>query len=531
MKKVIFVILSAILIIGLLISGCAEPTPSPEPAPSPEPSPAPSPEPAPTPSGPKYGGTLRLIDYAMAPGPFGLPGEGFGPLAAYQQFCLETLIMEDLNAKLEPWLATSWEIASDRSSITFHLRKGVKFHDDTDFTADAVKLTFELMMKSGRYATWTSVDIIDDYTVRLNVSDWQNKLLVDVTGARIVSPTAYEKNGEDWMRWNMVGTGPFKQVTLEKDVKAEYERFDNYWQEGKPYLDRVIISVVPDPMTQVAAMKNDEADALFGSMADQNFATLQDSGFNLALQPAGVLILIPDSANPDSPFAKLKVREAVEYAIDKEAIADALSFGLWGPAYQVIHPGISSFNPDIPGRKYDVAKAKQLLTEAGYPDGFETTIVTYAMDQVMKNIATAAQGYMEEAGIKTSLELPEGAMYGAEYTNGTWENKLVHEAMARFAGNYMGTFNYYLNPDSMFFASLARSQAYIDQFNKTIATTELDPANVQELSKLIYDEAMVIPTAINVLVYAYADYVKDADWMNQGTSYGMWRPDNAWLDK
>jgi ABC-type transport system substrate-binding protein len=172
-----------------------------------------------------------------------------------------------------------------------------------------------------------------------------------------------------------------------------------------------------------------------------------------------------------------------------------------------------------------------LLVEAGYPDGLETTLVTYAMDEVMKNIATAVQGSLSEVGIKANLELPEGAMYIAEYTNGTWNNKLVHEAMARFSGNYLSTFSYYLNPDSMWFKSLARPQAYIDQFNKAISTTVLDPADVQKISQIIYDEAMVIPTAINVLVYAYADYVKDADWMNQGTSYGMWRPENTWLDK
>ncbi len=523
MKKIIWVILTIVLLSSLALFGCngGEETKTTSPAT--------------TAATPQSGGTLKIIYYAIPAGPYGLPGEGFGPLSMVQQFCMEPLIYENLDGTFSPCLATDWKIADDQTSVTFTLRQGVKFSDGSDFNAEAVKWNFERVLAAMRAPAWKSIDVVDTYTVRINLNYYQNTVLVDFASNRIVSPASLTTHDEEWMRWNMIGTGPFIQISMANDVGGVFEKNPNYWQPGKPYLDKIEISSVPDPMSEVAAMKAGQGDVLFTGGADSRAADLKEAGFDIYTMNAGVLCLFPDSANPDSPWSNKLVREAAEYAIDKEKIAEQQGYGLWDAAYQIIHPGIPSYDSSIPGRKYDVEKAKQLLAEAGYPDGFDTVLVTYAMDTGMKDIATAVLGYWAAVGIRAELELPEGSAYIAAYTNGTWENKIIHEAVARFSGNYLGSLTYYFAPpDSGFimrYQSCARPDGYKEAFDKARYTMELDPANIQAISRLFYDNATVIPTAVNVLAFIAADYVHDADFLNQGSSYGAMRPENIWISK
>ncbi len=150
--------------------------------------------------------------------------------------------------------------------ITFTLRKGVKFHDGTDFNAEAVKFNLEAKKAAKMSGTedWSSIDILDDYTVRINLLQYVNTALARFTAiyGAMVSPTAFKKNGIDWARWNPVGTGPFQFVGFERDVSAKYKRFEGYWQKGKPYLDGVEYLYIKDPMTQSATMEAKEAHVL-----------------------------------------------------------------------------------------------------------------------------------------------------------------------------------------------------------------------------------------------------------------------------
>ena len=137
-------------------------------------------------------------------------------------------------------------------------------------------------------------------------------------------------------------------------------------RKGKPYLDGVEYLYIKDLMTQAAAMQAGEAQVLnteTGKMA----ADLKAAGLNIITADTGTVVLIPDSVNADSPLSNKKVREAVEYAIDKEAIAKAKSYGFWGAAYQLPNVGTMAYIKNFQGRRYNVAKAKQLLKEAGYP--------------------------------------------------------------------------------------------------------------------------------------------------------------------
>jgi peptide/nickel transport system substrate-binding protein len=214
-------------------------------------------------------------------------------------------------------------------SITLHLFKGVKFHDGTDFNAQAVKWNLDKSMAPGSTnigstTAWKSIEVIDDYTVRINLKSRQNTLVRTFADgiSFSVSPTAFQKNGADWMNYNMVGTGPFIQKDFQRDVSLTFTRNPNYWERGKPYLDGVQILYVTDTMTQEALFKSGGADIL--QCANDFMASrMQTAGFKVIAQPSTGSTLVPDSMNADSPWSKLKVRQAAEFAIDKESIVKA----------------------------------------------------------------------------------------------------------------------------------------------------------------------------------------------------------------
>ena len=188
------------------------------------------------------------------------------------------------------------------------------------------------------------MDIVDDYTIRINVDKYQNNFLnflASSYGGGMVSPTAFEKKGKEWARWNPVGTGPFKFVSFERGSKLTFAKWDGYWQKGKPYLDGIEFLFIRDPMTQQAAMRasgSEKVHVLCVTSGEQA-AMMKAQGFEVLTMPIGPISLMPDSNNADSPLSKKKVREAISYAINRDAIVKARGFGFWSPANQIPSPG------------------------------------------------------------------------------------------------------------------------------------------------------------------------------------------------
>ena len=288
----------------------------------------------------QYGGKLRIIEANFPGEPIGWMKES--TVWTAQMPAMEMLIAEQVNGDYTPMLASSWEINTDPidPTITLHLQKGVKFHDGTDFNAQAAKWNLE-QVKSGtlgqvsaRY--WKSIDVVDDYTLRIHWSTWTNLAVRSLTNlpASAVSPTAYEKNGVEYMRFHMIGTGAFKQTNYVRDVTIQFAKNTDYWQKGKPYLDGIDFLYVVDSLTRQALFKSGGADVMNIYSDPRLGVQMQEAGYQILTRLLGPDILSPDSMNADSPWANQKVREAAEYAIDKEAMAKTLGYGLRPPAYQ-----------------------------------------------------------------------------------------------------------------------------------------------------------------------------------------------------
>lgn len=275
-----------------------------------------------------------------------------------------------------PKLAISWEIAPDGKAITFKLRQGVKFHDGTEFNAAAVKWNMEQIVKSkSELKIITSIDALDTYTVKFNLSEYSNTLLHHLTwfDGLMVSPASYQGRDEAYTSTHLVGTGPFEFVSFSRDTNAVFKKNANYWDKGKPYLDGIEYTVVKDGNTARNAFLAGQAQ-VWDYVEPQYIKDVQAQGYNLNSVPATIRAAFGDSANPSSPFAKKEVRQAVEYAVDKKGLADAFGAGTWEVPIEPASSRHLGFIPNFQGRNYDPAKAKQLLAEAGCPQGFKTTV-------------------------------------------------------------------------------------------------------------------------------------------------------------
>ena len=246
---------------------------------------------------PQYGGVLKIIDLAEGAQPIGAPWMVRGIDSKLQKPVVESFIRETVSGNYKPWLATSWKIDQANNTITLFLRKGVKFHDGTDFNAQAAKWTIDKAIEAKQVKGFLSADVVDDYTVRINVQKYQNNLLNLLASSMCnpVSPTAYEKNGEEWAKWHPVGTGPFKFVSFERGDKLTYTRWDGYWRKGEPYLDGIEYLFIRDPMTQQAAMRarGDERVDVLSITSGEQAAMMQAQGFNVIKMPVGPVSLIP----------------------------------------------------------------------------------------------------------------------------------------------------------------------------------------------------------------------------------------------
>src|SRR4030043_1655354 len=365
---------------------------------------------------PQYGSVIKIGDLSEGGQPIGAPWEVRGIDGNLIKPAVESLIREDINGNYHPWLATEWKIDQVKNTIPLFLRKGVKFHDGTDLNAEAVKWCLDQAIESKMVKGFKSIDVLDEYTVRINVDRYQNNMLNLLAGSVTspVSPSVFKNKGKEWAMWNPVGTGPFKFVSYERGNKLTFTRWEGYWEKGRPYLDGIEYLFIRDPMTQQAAMRASGAEKVqvLCVTSGEQAAMMKEKGFEVLTMSIGPVPLLPDNKNPESPLSNKKVRQAVSYAINREAIVKARGFGFWTVANQIPGPGQLGFVKGLEYGKYDPKMAKQLLTEAGYPNGFKIKIhVMPAM--VDRDAMVAVQRFLGEVGIQGELEFPDGGGYTA----------------------------------------------------------------------------------------------------------------------
>jgi peptide/nickel transport system substrate-binding protein len=481
------------------------------------------------------GGILRVVENAEGGAPIGTPWEIRGIDTKLPKPAIETLLREDPNGNYSPWLAEAWNVDTAKNTLTLTLAKGVKFQDGTDFNAAAVKWNLQKALDAKNVTGWTSFDVVDDTTLRINFEAYQNNYLSALAGTTVggmISPTAFDKNGLEWARNNPIGTGPFKLDAFERGSKLRFMKWDGYWKksQGLPHLDGYEFVFIRDSMTQQTAMlaKGDQRVDVLASTSGDQAATLKAQGLNVLFMPVGPVSLIPDSKNADSPLSKVKVREAISYAIDRESIAKARGFGYWQAAYQQQNPGSPAYLNDFPGHKFDAAKAKQLLAEAGQSAGFRTKIVIMPA-LVDRDAMTAVQANLAAVGIQVDLETPDAGGYTAMRFGGGWSNGFLAQH-TRTLATFNITYNFYFPELTQQFPSLLRPPGFLDKLDASIRTAAPEQKFGQELSKMLVDDLTIIPIYYVSEMYILQPNVKDSGY-NEWSAGTISTPEKAWLSK
>lgn len=356
------------------------------------------------------------------------------------QNVFETLLnFGEEDTTINEGLATKWEPSEDGLTYTFTLREGVKFHDGTDFNAEAVVKNFERWANGSEdkfpyYASMfggfageeghviESVTADGDYTVVFKLKRAQAPFLKNIAMSPfgIASPTAFEASGEKFGD-NPVGTGPFKFVEWKRNDSVTVEKFEDYWNAGYPKLDKIVFKAIPDNSARLNALLANEIDLADGINPSDGATVEGDSNLQLFERPSmNVGYLGLTTTRP--PFDNVKVRQAINYAIDKEAIVEAFFEGRAEIAKNPMPPSISGYNEDIPGYEYDPEKAKQLLAEAGLADGFEMELWAMPVPRPYMpdgtKVAEAIQKNLEDIGVKATIVSFEWATYLEKARNG-----------------------------------------------------------------------------------------------------------------
>jgi glutathione transport system substrate-binding protein len=371
------------------------------------------------------GGTLRIAYEADITGMD--PHTSLGIQALYvEQSLFNTLVTIDDNAEYVPDLAESWDVKEDGKVYVFHLRKGVKFHDGTDLTAEAVKWNFDRLLNPAEKVITASyftpiidaVDVVDQHTLQITLKYPTNTLLpalaVYRVGFMIISPESYKQWGKKDLSQHPAGTGPFKLVRWEQNRLIELERNPNYFKKDLPYLDRLQFHIMKDGVTRAAALRAGEVDFV-NEVPMEHAARLADDpkieGFR-GLDAAEIYIPLNVQRHP---FDDLRVRQALAgYGIDRAAIAKIAFLGYAQPLLGVIPPGTRGHEDIMEMYPYNPGRAKALLQEAGFDEHkpLEYTIMTHAAYPPLPTVATVMKAQLESLRmVKVKVEVVDRPIF------------------------------------------------------------------------------------------------------------------------
>jgi ABC-type transport system substrate-binding protein len=356
-----------------------------------------------------------------------------------------------------PGLATEWELKD--KTATFKLRKGVKFHDGSDWNAVAAKHNLDRLLEPKSVSpdfkeAAQSIDIIDDYTIRINLKIPYAPLLAILSDTQqnywMISKAHADKNGADAHHQQPVGTGPFQFVEWKTGDRVVVKRWDNYWMQGTdgkslPYLDGIVARWITDDSVRLLELKSGnlhfteliQGKDIPGVKANSDLVFL-DGPYNGNMYR-------PMLGAEEGPFAKnYKLRQAAWYAVDREALANTLGLGAGIASRYMLIKGMIGYDESVPYYWYDKNKASQLLKEAGFPNGLDVTYSVMSRE-VDKRMGEMIKQMWDSIGIRTELEVFDRATWMTRFTQsqarqklqaGSWRNPSTSDPVLMVTGQW-----------------------------------------------------------------------------------------------
>ncbi len=363
------------------------------------------------------------------------------PAAMVMIHIMENLFDMSPEGEIIPNLAEDYQMSEDGTEFKIFLEQGVEFHDGTYFDAEVVKFNLERMLEGISPFTFlidriTDIEVVDTYTVILHTEEPFAPLIPNLSShgfMAMASPAAVEEYGDEFST-NPVGTGPFKFVEWEQGERIVLERNDNYWGDNA-YLDRVTFSIIPEDSSRVVQVETGEADvAMFVPPRERN--RLLDNPNVNTVETSSLRSVYVGFNLTKEPLNDVRVRKAINYAINNQAIVEEVMDGAGRPSDSPVAPGTLGYAPQEV-YDYQPDRARELLAEAGYEDGFEISfhhpVGRYMMDET---IAQAIQSQLADVGIEANLQTLEWATY-LEFLSESPENS-QHDLYFLGWGNMTG---------------------------------------------------------------------------------------------
>ncbi|TCP59968.1 peptide/nickel transport system substrate-binding protein [Rhodovulum bhavnagarense] len=478
-------------------------------------------------------GAAQTLNFAYDADPVSLdPHEQLsGGTLQMAHMVFDPLIRWNKDLGFDPRLAESWERVDD-TTMRFTLRDGVTFHSGNPMTAEDVVWTIERLKESpdfkGIFAGWVSATALDDTTVEIKTDGPSPLVLHTATYVFPMDKAFYEeggaeivKHGDSFASQNASGTGPFIVESREQGVKTVFQRNPNYWDTASPgNVQTAILTPIKEAPTRVAALLAGDVDFI-APVPPTDLDRIRDNdGTKLVTMTGTRIITLQLNQKRNEAFADPRVRQAIAYAINNEGIVDKIMKGFGTVAAQQSPAGYVGYNPDLTPR-FDVAKAQALMEEAGYADGFSATMMCpnnrYVNDY---KICEAAAAMLAKIKIDIDLTTMPKAQYWPKFDERAADIMMIgwHSDTEDSAN-----FNEFLTmtPD----ADTGRGQYNSGNYSNpkvdelTLASlTETDPAKraamLQEVEKILYDEAAFIPLHWQDLAWGAREGVMIEDVLN-----------------
>ena len=412
-----------------------------------------------------------------------------------------------------PDLAKSWEGSPDATEFTFHLHEGVRFHDGTPATSSDVVATYEAILNPDIPSSALSVlnmidsvEAVDDVTVKFTLSSPFADFPTSTAhaNARIISEEALSG---DLTKLDTVvnGTGPFKMESYDSARITRLVRNEDYFSEGKPYLDAVEMHLFPDLAAETTNFLSGDIDVMLLVQQADYSRISSTSGINALRVPSGRYVNVVMRFD-QPPFDNLKVREALAYAIDRQLLVDLVLEGLGRPGHDNILSPEFKFRIDTPEKKYDPAKAKALLTEAGYPDGIRLDLVASNRPAIRAQVAIAIKQMALPAGFDINVE----TMPHDTYIANVWKKGNFYMAYWGMQPTEDATFNLLLTSNASYEDTGWMNAKFDELVNAGRSTTieaERAAAYSQAQELMLKELPYIIPFYEDVLT-ASKDHVK-----------------------
>ena len=416
------------------------------------------------------------------------------------QQIFDTLVQWDeeggVGSKVVPALAESWEYLDD-NTLQLKLRQDVKFHNGEQMTADDVVYSIERTMHSeftGYHATAIDhVDKIDDYTVNIVTKYPYGPLLAGlcVTAFSVVCKSVASADEEGFAE-NPVGTGPYKFVSYTSGDNIQLEAFDECWR-GTPVTKHINMMIIPENSQRTVLLETGEADIAYEILPNDVKRVEENEDLQMIMIDSLTLYAMRLNCQSTGPVGNKLVRQAIEYCLDKEELVDVVLYGNGKAAYSDVGSNSLGYVPVSEERKQDFDKAKELLTQAGYPDGFEMSLVL-STDNVLVQYANIIQSELAKVGIKVNIETMESSS-----VNAIMKDTTKMEAILNLANNLVGDVRYYLynfyNSQSSNNSTHFASEHMDELLDKGRQTTNIDDAKevYAEINDIFLDERPDIP--------------------------------------